>query len=167
MGQELGSGPCTSGSSKTTEARSEDPPGTLGPAGPPLLGFSQETCGRWSELGSTPISWKLLQQRPQQGLAEALSWDACFLAHRHEDGEGVSKLLELFDPRLGLGRDRVWGAAGGPVGADRTEAGLKAFGTLKADTLWPSEGREDHRCRAVGTCGAVLLRGPASLGCNL
>lgn len=51
--------------------------------------------------------------------------------------------------------------------ADRTEAGLKAFGTLKADTPWPCEGREDRHCRAVGTCGAVLLRGPASPGCNL
>lgn len=114
VGQELGSGPRTSGSSKTTEARSEDHPGTLGPAGPPLLGCSQETCGWRSELGSTPISWELLQQRPQQGLAEALSWDACFLAHRHKDGEGVSKLLELSEPRLGLGRDRLWGAARGP-----------------------------------------------------
>lgn len=54
--QELGSGPHTCGSSKATEARSEDPPGTLGPAGPPLLGYSQETCGRGSGIGSTHIS---------------------------------------------------------------------------------------------------------------
>lgn len=74
--QELGSGPRTCGSSKATEARSEDPPGTLGPAGPPLLGNSQETCGRGSEIGSTHFPGTLWQ-RPQQGLAEALLCDAC------------------------------------------------------------------------------------------
>lgn len=49
------------------------------------------------------------------------------------------------------------GSSWGP----RTEEELRAFGAWRADTLWPSEGREDSPYRAVDTCGAVLLRSPA------
>lgn len=79
-------------------------------------------------------------------------------------GRGVSKLLELFEQRLGEETDRQTDRL---LRVEGTEASLKAAGAFKTDVVWFSASRKDS-VEGTGTCHSLVIEGPCvGTGCDL